>query len=90
MNSIILDKTDADVAKAVEGCEVGKPQTFTITATPVSDSDTLLVAKVDAIEYQEEPGEETPAEDEGEPVTEKAYKPRARKGSATAVEPMME
>jgi hypothetical protein len=90
MNTIILDKSDPEIAKAVAGCEVGKPQTFTIEATPVSDSDTLLVATIDSIEY-EEPDGAAPVEEDmaGEsPETEVPYKPKPKKGSATAVEDM--
>lgn len=85
MNVITLDKTDPAISEAVAGCEVGKPQTFTITATPVSDSDSLLVATVDAIEYEESAEEEAPAEEMAEPAN-KPYKPKAKKDSATAVE----
>jgi hypothetical protein len=88
VNSIILDKTNPDIAKAVAGCEVGKPQTFSITATPVADNDTILVATVDSIEYEEPAESETPEEEAPEEAASKPYKPKARKGSATAVEQM--
>lgn len=87
MNSLIVDKTDPSIAEAVAGCEVGVPKTLTVTVTPVSDSDSLLVAKIDSIEYTE--SEEPSAEPEEEPETAKAYKPKAKKTSATAVEPMV-
>lgn len=83
MNLISLDKSNPDIAQAVEGCEVGVPKTLTVTVTPVSDSDTLLVGTVDSVEYTEE---EAAIEEEAPATTEKPYKPKARAGSATAVE----
>lgn len=85
MNFIALSKDSPDIAKAIEGCEVGVTKTLTVTVTPVSDSDTLLVATVDSVEYTEEE-EVKDAVQESAPDTTPPYKPRAKAGSATAVE----
>ncbi len=84
MNTLTLDKSNPDVAKAVEGCEVGKPQSFTITATPVADTDELLVATIDQITYEES----DTAADEATPGTstppkKTPYKPRTAQAGAT-------
>lgn len=79
MNLVTLDKSIPEIAEAVAGCEVGKPQTFTITMTPVVDDDTKLLATIDSIEYAEGAGaveEEEPAA----PAGEKPYKPKASSG----------
>lgn len=85
MNILILSKDDPAIAEAVAGCEVGKPQTFTITATPISDSETLLVANVDSIEY-EASEEEVVEEADVEAPSTAPYRPKANKASAIAVE----
>jgi len=80
MNLIVLDKTDKSIADAVAGCEVGKPQSFTLTLTPVADDDTQLVANIDpaSVAYsgeEETPEGESPAEEPA--ASEKPYKPGA-------------
>lgn len=86
MQLVSLDKTDPAIAEAVAGCEVGVPQTFTITMTPLVDDDSKLVAEVNSLEYteaQEAPADESELE---EVVTggESPYRPRSN--AATAVE----
>jgi len=86
-NIIVLDKTDPAIAEAVAGCEVGKPQSFTITATPLSDDESSLVATVDQIAYQEgaeEPAVEEEAAAPPSPTTEAPYKPKAKSSTAAA------
>lgn len=75
MNVILLDKSNPDIAKAVEGCEVGVPQTFTVTVTPTTDDGSVLVGTIDSISYEE--SEEEPIE-EALPGAKKpkTYKPR--------------
>lgn len=79
-DTIILDKTNPTTASAVEGCEVGKPQTFTITVTPLSDDENLLVGTVDSIAYQEGEGEPAVEEEAPAPAATKEvpYKPKAK------------
>lgn len=87
MNVIVLDKSDPVIAEAVAGCEVGKPQSFTLTFTPVADDDTQLVANIDpaSIAYTgEDEEEEEVMEEEAEP-SEAPYRPGAASGSATSV-----
>lgn len=77
MNVIILNKEDPVVAAAVEGCEVGVPQSFTITFTPTVDTDTQLVADVDPASISYVDGGEVEPTEEEVPVedTEEAYRP---------------
>lgn len=77
MSTIILDKSDPVIAKAVEGCEVGVPQSFTITITPTVDTDTQLVADVDPASIVYAGEEEAEPMEEEVPVVEgeEAYKP---------------
>lgn len=53
MNTLTLDKTDPEVAKALEGCEVGKPIKLTVTVTPTQDDDETFVADVDRVSYSQ-------------------------------------
>lgn len=85
MNFIAIDKTSPDMAEAVKGCEVGIPKTFTVTATPVSDTDSLLVATIDSVEYTEDDDSAGEEPEEAAPA-EMPYKPKARAGAAMAVE----
>jgi hypothetical protein len=84
MNVLLLDKSQPEIAEALADCEVGVPKTLTVTVTPTSVSDTVLVAQVDAVEYSAPDGAES--EPAPAPKGEVPYKPRAKKGSATAVE----
>lgn len=69
MNMIKLDKGDPNIAKALEGCEIGKPVTLTVTVTPTVDDDKQFVADVDEVKYKErEEEEEAPAEGEMPPA----------------------
>jgi hypothetical protein len=85
MNIISLDKSQPDIAAALEGCEVGVPKSLTITVTPVTDSDGLFVARVDEVAYSEE---EVVEEEVAEEPAEAAYRPTKGK-TATAVEPVI-
>lgn len=88
MNLISLDKSQPEIAEALAGCEVGVPKTLTLTVVPVTDTDTLFVATVESVEYiEEEAVEEEAVDDDGEAVA--PYKPKAKSGSATAVEAMV-
>lgn len=88
MNTVVIDKSDAEMAAALAGCEVGVPKTLTITVTPVADDDRIFVATVDSVEYSEEE-EAVEEEPEAEDTASKPYRPKAAKGSATAVEAMV-
>jgi hypothetical protein len=82
MNIISLDKSQPDIAAALEGCEIGVPKTLTITVTPVADGD-VFVAKVDEVSYTEE--EAVTDEVVAEEPTEQPYRPTKGK-SATSVD----
>lgn len=84
MNIISLDKSNPDIAAALEGCEVGVPKSLTITVTPVTDTDAVFVATVDEVAYSDE--EESPKEETAPAPEEAAYRPTKGK-SATSVEP---
>lgn len=84
MNIISLDKSQPEIAAALEGCEVGVPKSLTITVTPVTDSDGVFVARVDEVGYSEE--EEAVEEPVAEEIEEAPYRPTKGK-SATSVEP---
>lgn len=86
MNIITIDKTQPEFAEALADCEVGVPKTLTLTVVPVTDTDDVFVATVDSVEYSEQLPEEEEAPVE---QAERAYRPRSRSGSATAVEPMV-
>lgn len=77
MNLIVLDKSDPVIAEAVAGCEVGKPQSFTLTLTPTLDDDTQLVANIDPASIVYAGEEEAEPMEEEVPVVEgeEAYKP---------------
>lgn len=85
MNTITLSKESPEIAKAVAGCEIGVPQKFTITATPVADNDTILVATIDSIEYDEEDQETPPETEAPAKPAKKPYKPRTGQDSALSV-----
>ena len=89
MNVISLDKSQPEIAEALADCEVGVPKTITITVVPVADTDTVFVATVDSVEYTESEDPEGEVEEEEEEAVDKAYKPKARTGAATAVEAMV-
>lgn len=75
MNALILSK--ADFAEALADCEVGKPKSLTLTVTPVSVTDDLVVAEPTAAEYT--PGEEVEeAEEAPAEAPSGAYKPRSK------------
>ncbi len=78
MNSLIIEKTP-DMAEALAGCEVGVSKRLTVNITPVADSDTLLVASIDSVEYTEGEAEEKPKKAAKEPAAggEKPYKKSA-------------
>lgn len=82
MNVVVLSK--ADFGDALSRCTVGTPESLTLTIVPTSVSEDVVVANVTEAEYEgsdkEEPGEVKDTEDNT------AYRPRPRKGSATAVE----
>lgn len=84
MNSIVIEKTP-ETADALANCEVGVPETFTITATPLSVSDTVVVFQIDSVEYSGQEEVEPEAEAAPEDSTAKPYKPKAKADSATAV-----
>ena len=85
MNTLTIDKTDPAVAEAVASCEVGKPETFTVTVTPQAVTDGLLVATVESITYAEETDEpETPEAAPAAPA-KKPYKPRTSAPTALDV-----
>lgn len=69
MNTLTLDKSDPEIAAALEGCEVGVQKTLTITVVPTEDTDTVFTADVTDVEYTEEPE----AEEEVEVPTKESY-----------------
>jgi hypothetical protein len=84
MNILSLDKSQPEIAEALKDCEVGVPKTLTLTVVPIADNEGAFVATVQEVAYAEEEvvEEEMVPEDDAEVP----YKPRASKGSATAVE----
>lgn len=85
MNSIVLDKTNPEIAKALEGCVVGQPKTITIQVTPLSDDDSGFVARVDSVSYEDDATEDA-SEGESEdimmgkekPAMERPYRPKPK------------
>lgn len=57
MNTLTLDKSDPEIATALEGCEVGVPKTLTLTVVPTEDTDTVFTADVTDVEYTEDEAE---------------------------------
>lgn len=83
MSYLIIEKNDENAA-SLASCEVGKQETFTIVGTPVVTDDGHVIATIEsaAAEYVE------PAEEEETPAepAETPYRPKAKSGSALAVE----
>lgn len=69
MNTLSLDKSDPEISAALEGCEIGKPKTLTVTVVPTEDTDTVFTADVTDVEYAEEPK----AEEETEAPAKESY-----------------
>lgn len=67
MNTLTLDKSDPEIAAALEGCEVGVPKTLTVTVVPTEDTDTIFTADVTDVEYTED---ETETEEVEAPAKE--------------------
>lgn len=81
---LIIDKNDPAVADSVANCEEGKPETLTITGTPIKVDENTVVFAVDSSTYAGEeaaPAEEEPVEEEAAPA-EAPYKPKAVKAAA--------
>lgn len=64
MNTVIFDKSDPEIAKALMGCKVGEEKEITIKIMPTVDDDAKLVADITEIvsgyEEEEAEGEEVP------------------------------
>lgn len=52
-NTLILNKSDPEIAAALADCEVGVPKEITLTVTPTVDDDAQFVATVDEVHYTE-------------------------------------
>lgn len=91
MNTLSLDLTDPDMAKALADCKEGETKTFTnVTGTLLKKSDSTAVFSLSDVEYSGDSGDESPAEDAAESGEEPAdaAAPKKRKTPPAVAEAM--
>lgn len=83
MNIIVLDKSNPEISKALEGCQVGQSKSIQVDVTPITNDGSVFVASVGSVscEMEDESGPGDMAEDAAEqkPAMERPYKPSAKK-----------